>query len=386
MAVAAWGAATDAVSFNRDVRPILSDRCFSCHGPDSAARKSALRLDQEESARAALQPGDPAKSPLFQRITSTDKARRMPPAYLGRERLPDAEIDILRRWIEQGARYQPHWSLIAPRTPGTPGGERGRLGAQSQSIASCWHASKREGLRHSPEADPSTLLRRVTLDLTGLPPTPAETEAFLTDTFTQCLRESGGPSAGLAALRRAHGDPLARSGPLCRYQRLPDRRPARYVALARLGDRRLQQRHAVRPVHHRADRRAICCPTPRSAKRSPPPSIATTAPVPRAASSTRSFAWKYVADRAETTATVWLGLTIGCARCHDHKYDPITQKEFYQFFAFFNNTPDRGFVYNFGNEPPFIHAPLPDAGAPLGGVRPYARRCPGAAGRDGTGN
>src|SRR5215471_552892 len=93
---------TAAVEFNRDDRPILSDRCFACHGPDSAARKSPLRLDQEESARSALTAGDPAHSPLYLRITSTDNARRMPPAYMGRERLPDAEIEILRRWIEQG--------------------------------------------------------------------------------------------------------------------------------------------------------------------------------------------------------------------------------------------------------------------------------------------
>src|SRR5438552_118999 len=115
------GAATpSAIEFNRDVRPILSDRCFSCHGPDRAARKSPLRLDQEESARSALVAGDPAHSPLYLRITSTDTARRMPPAYMGRERLSDAEIDTLRRWIEQGAKYQPHWSLIAPRRPALP--------------------------------------------------------------------------------------------------------------------------------------------------------------------------------------------------------------------------------------------------------------------------
>src|SRR4051794_40556447 len=113
----AWGATPALIEFNRDVRPILSDRCFSCHGPDSAARKSPLRLDQEDSARAVLKAGDPANSLLYQRISSTDNARRMPPAYMGRERLPDAEIEILRKWIEQGAKYQAHWSLIAPRRP-----------------------------------------------------------------------------------------------------------------------------------------------------------------------------------------------------------------------------------------------------------------------------
>src|SRR5438067_4702686 len=120
LAGSCWAAAPASVDFNRDVRPILSDRCFACHGPDRASRKSPLRLDQEESARAALTPGDPAHSQLYLRITSSDIARRMPPAYMGRERLTDAEIDTLRRWIEQGAKYQAHWSLIAPKRPAPP--------------------------------------------------------------------------------------------------------------------------------------------------------------------------------------------------------------------------------------------------------------------------
>src|SRR5579862_571188 len=180
MAAAAWGAVASTVEFNRDVRPILSDRCFSCHGPDSAARKSPLRLDQEASARAALKAGDPAGSPLYQRITSSDNARRMPPAYLGRERLPDSEIETLRRWIEQGAKYQLHWSLIAPHRPAVPpvkdaSWTRNAIDGFVQARLEA------EGLKHSPEADPATLLRRVTLDLTGLPPTPEETQAFAAD-------------------------------------------------------------------------------------------------------------------------------------------------------------------------------------------------------------
>src|SRR3954452_2094516 len=124
-AIAGFGATpadetTGRLESNRDVRPILTDRCFSCHGPDRAARKSPLRLDQAESARNVLSAGDPAHSKLYLRVTSTDTATRMPPAYMGRDRLTDAEIDTLRRWIEQGATYQPHWSLIAPRRPAAP--------------------------------------------------------------------------------------------------------------------------------------------------------------------------------------------------------------------------------------------------------------------------
>ena len=166
-------AASPPIEFNRDVRPILSDRCFSCHGPDRASRKSAWRLDQEESARGVV-------GRILPRITSTDLAQRMPPAYMGRERLPDAEIEILRRWIEAGAKYQPHWSLIPPRRPAPP-----------QVKERAWMRNPIDGfvlarleaaqIPHAPEADRTTLARRLSLDLAGLPPTPAETRAFVED-------------------------------------------------------------------------------------------------------------------------------------------------------------------------------------------------------------
>src|SRR5262245_25555660 len=168
-------AATPVVEYNRDVRPILSDRCFTCHGPDSTSRKSLLRLDQEASARTALANGE-----VLRRITSTDTSKRMPPAYLDRERLPDAEIDILRRWIEQGAKYQPHWSLIPPQRPSPPV-VKDKAWSRQPIDRFVLARLDREGLQRSPEADRETLLRRVTLDLTGLPPAPVDTAAFLKD-------------------------------------------------------------------------------------------------------------------------------------------------------------------------------------------------------------
>src|ERR1043166_8781400 len=173
-------AAGAPVEFNRDVRPILSDRCFTCHGPDSASRKSPLRLDREESARAALACGYLTRSEVCRRIASPDLTRRMPPAYLERERLPDSEIDVLRRWIEQGARYEQHWSLIPPRKPVLPA-VKDPAWARNPIDRLVLARLTREGLRHAPEADRATLLRRVTLDLTGLPPTPSETDAFVSD-------------------------------------------------------------------------------------------------------------------------------------------------------------------------------------------------------------
>jgi hypothetical protein len=358
--------AAPAVEFNRDVRPILSDRCFACHGPDRASRKSAMRLDQEASARAALSPGDPAHSLLYQRITSTDNARRMPPAYLGRERLPDAEIEILRHWIEQGAKYQPHWSLIPPLRSSPPAVEDP---AWSHNPIDRFILArlKSENLSHAPEASPEALIRRVTLDLTGLPPTIEETSAFLAD------RD---PDAYEKVVARLLASP-----------RYAERMAIRWLEAARYSDTNGYSNDGPRDMWRWRDWVIDAFRSNMPFDRFTVEQIAGDM-LPNASVSQKvatgfhrnhrtsaeggivdeEFRVDYVADRVETTATVWLGLTLGCARCHDHKYDPLTQKEFYRFFAFFNNTPDRGFVYNFGNEPPYLHAPLPDQAARLSSI------------------
>ncbi len=335
-----------AVEFNRDVRPILSDRCFTCHGPDSASRKSPLRLDQPAAARAALASGE-----VLRRITSTDLTKRMPPAYMDRERLPDAEIDVLRRWIAEGAQYQPHWSLMPPRRA-VPPEVRDRAWSRSPVDRFILSRLTREGLPHAPEADRATLLRRVTLDLTGLPPTPAETDAFLRDRSARAYEK---------VVDRLLASP-----------RYAERMAIRWLEAARFSDTNGYQSDGPRDMYRWRDwvidafarnqpfdqftveqlagdllpnatlAQKIATGFNRNHRTSAEGGIVD-----------EEFRVEYVADRAETTATVWQGLTLGCARCHDHKYDPFPQKEFYQFFAFFNQTPDRGFVYNFGNEPPF---------------------------------
>src|SRR5258706_452885 len=179
--------ATPPVEFNRDIRPILSDKCFKCHGPDAANRKTRLRFDNEEGARIdlgkgrhAFIPGDATKSELYERIASDNPARRMPPAYTGEEKLKDREIDLIRRWIEQGAVWERHWSLIPPRKPQPP--KVRSAGWPRKPIDSfILERLERERLHPAPEADKSTLIRRVSLDLTGLPPTPSEVESFLQD-------------------------------------------------------------------------------------------------------------------------------------------------------------------------------------------------------------
>lgn len=350
-----------AVEYNRDVRPILSDRCFACHGPDSGNRKAGLRLDQETSAKAELRKkypikaGDPELSEVYRRIVSDSTALRMPPAYAGHDRLSAKEIDVIRQWIEQGAPYQKHWSFIPPQRPEAPV-VRDKAWVRNPIDAFVLARLEKEGLTPSREADKATLLRRVSLDLTGLPPAPAEAEAFLKDTS---------PEAYTAAVDRLLASP-----------RYAERMAIRWLEAARYSDTNGYQSDGVRDMwrwrdwvieafdrNMPFDRFTVeqlagdLLPNPTLSQR-----IATGFHRNHRTSAEggiidEEFRVDYVADRVETTSTVWMGLTFGCVRCHDHKYDPLPQKDYYRLFAFFNNVPEKGFVYNFGNEPPYIKAP-----------------------------
>ena len=174
------------VEFNRDIRPILSDRCYTCHGPDESKRLSGLRFDTEAGAKAdlggryAIAPGDPANSELIKRVTSDDPALRMPPAYNGHAKLTDSEIDLLTRWVEQGAEWQGHWSFVTPTQPDLPT-VSDPAWAKNPIDHFVLARLDRHGLETSPSADRRTLIRRVSFDLTGLPPTLAEINAFVDD-------------------------------------------------------------------------------------------------------------------------------------------------------------------------------------------------------------
>ena len=353
------------VKFNRDIRPILSDKCFTCHGPDKANRMTALHFDTEEGAFQelasggfAIVRGDPSKSVMFQRISSDNPAIRMPPAYLDHDRLSDREINLFQAWIEQGAPWQKHWSFIPPKRPPVPA-VRNREQVRDPIDHFVLARLEREGLTFSPEAGPTTLIRRVTLDLTGLPPTRAEVDAFVND-------ES--PDAYEKMVDR-----------LLQSPRYGERMAARWLDAARYADTNGYQFDGVRSMwrwrdwvigafnrNMPFDRFTIeqiagdMLPTPTREQ-----IIATGFNRNHRTNAEggiidEEFRVEYVADRVETTSTVWLGLTVGCARCHDHKFDPIKQKEFYQFFAYFNNVPEKGFVLNFGNEEPYIKAPTPE--------------------------
>jgi hypothetical protein len=346
------------VQFNRDIRPILSDKCYACHGPDAGNRKTKLRFDIESGALTAFVPGDAAASKMFQRISSDDKAVRMPPAYAGHDKLSAREIDLIRVWIEQGAKWQKHWSLIPATRPAAP--EVHDPAWIRNPIDSFVLARlEQEGLHPSPEAEKTVLIRRVTLNLTGLPPTPEEVDAFVND-----------PSAN------AYEKVVDR---LLASPRYAERMAFRWMEAARYSDTNGYQTDGVREMwrwrdwvidafrsNMPYDRFTIeqiagdLLPNPTLDQR-----IATAFHRNHRTSAEggivpEEFRVEYVADRAETTSTVWLGLTIGCARCHDHKYDPLLQKDFYSLFAYFNNVPEKGLVYNYGNEEPYIKAPTKD--------------------------
>jgi mono/diheme cytochrome c family protein len=368
LAVAAYGSSALAqnppggqVQFNRDIRPILSDKCYTCHGPDPANRKTKLRFDNESGAtldlggKYAIVPNDPAKSEMIRRITAENKAMRMPPASSGIT-LTAHEIELLRRWVSQGAKWQKHWSFIPPERPALLPTVKNAHGPHNEIDLFILDRLQREGLSPSPEADRERLIRRVTFDLTGLPPTTIEVDEFLKDTSPEAYgklvdRLLASPRYGermavrwLDAARYAdtNGYQTDAERYMWRWrdwvinafnQNMPfDKFTVEQIAGDLLPGATLDQKIATGfNRNHRGNGEGGIIP--------------------------EEYAVEYVVDRVDTTSTVWLGLTMGCARCHDHKYDPISQKEFYQVYAYFNSIPERGKAFKYGNSPPAIKAP-----------------------------
>jgi mono/diheme cytochrome c family protein len=346
-----------AIDFNRDIRPILSDTCFQCHGPDPARRKAKLHFDTEDGARPAIVAGEPGASELIRRISSTDPEQRMPPPSSGKA-LTAPQVALLTRWVEEGAKWQKHWSLIAPVRPALPAVKNAKWSRNPIDHFVLARLEK-EGLSPAPAADRVTLLRRVALDLTGLPPEPDEVDAFLAD---------GAANAYEKAVDR-----------LLRSPRYGEHLARHWLDAARYADTNGYQTDGERTMwrwrdwvidafnaNMRFDRFTIeqiagdLLPGATLAQK-----IATGFNRNHRGNSEggvipEEYAVEYVVDRVDTTATVWLGLTAGCARCHSHKYDPISQKEFYQLFAYFNNVPEKGKAIKYGNSPPYLKTPTPE--------------------------
>ena len=346
------------VRYNRDVRPLLADKCFRCHGPDAASRKGKLRLDRRDDAIAerkgvrAITPGDSNSSELFRRIAHVDDDERMPPVDSGSS-LSSQEVSILRAWIDQGATYEDHWSLTAPISPEppavqTPGWIRNDIDAFVLARL------ERENLgAPSPEASRETLIRRLSLDLTGLPPTLDEIDAFLNDRA---------PNAYERQVDR-----------LLRSPRFGEKMAAPWLDAARFADSNgyftdlertmwpwrewvVRAFNDNMPFDQFTIEQLAGDLLPNSTL---PQKIATGFNRNHMVNNETGiiadeYRVEYVADRVKTTSTVWLGLTLECARCHDHKYDPISQEEYYRFFAFFNNVPEKGLDGGKGNAAPVL--------------------------------
>jgi hypothetical protein len=343
------------IEFNRDIRPILSDRCFTCHGPDASHRQAGLRLDLDGPARTV-------QNELIRRVSSTDPAERMPPPSSGKAPLTASQIELVKAWLKQGAPWQPFWSFIPPKRPAASDGVGDGIDFFIRARLA------REGLQPSPEADRRILIRRVSLDLTGLPPSPAEVQAFVDDTATNAYekvvdRLLASPRYGekmayrwMENARYGDSNGYQTDGPrdMWRWRdwvidafnrNMPwDRFTIEQLAGDLLPNASLDDRIATGfNRNHRTTGEGGIIP--------------------------EEYRVEYVADRAQTTATLFMGLTVGCARCHDHKYDPISQKDFYRMFAFFNQVPgERGFTWNYGPEQPFVKAPTPTQQNELGAL------------------
>ena len=320
-----------SVQFNRDVRPILSDKCFACHGP-SSERKAGLRLDTLEGATdaarkggAAIIPGKPESSLFVERIYSEDVDDVMPPPESHKE-LSDEEKRVLSKWILQGAKYQPHWSFISPKRP-----------TSSDSIDQFVQKRLEEaGWSQEPEADKRTLIRRVTLDLTGLPPTPEEIQDFLKDDSMDAYERL----VDHLLQSPRYGEHMAKYWlDLVRYGDSHGIHADNYCEMFHYRDWVIQAFNANQPFDEfTVDQVAG------DLRDSPTTSQLVASGFNRlhisnsAGSALEEELYvNNVTDRVNAVGTVFLGLTLGCSSCHDHKYDPVTQKEYYQLFAFFNN-------------------------------------------------
>lgn len=354
------GGVPSEVRYNRDVRPILTDHCFACHGPDSASRKADLRLDQAEVAEefGAIIPGDLSASELVTRIRLPESDDLAMPPNTGHKRLTESQRLILERWIEQGAIYESHWAFIAPTRPALP--EVKEAAWVKNPIDQFILASlENAGLKPAEEADRRTIARRLSLDLTGLPPELAAVEAFVNDSSPEFYER--------------YVDSLLES------TRWGEHRGRQWLDYARYGDT-----HGIHFDNYREmwsyrdwvieafnrnqpfDEFTIeqlagdLLPSPTLDQKIASGFNRCNITTNEGGIIDEEYKVLYARDRTETTSTVWLALTTGCAVCHDHKFDPVSQKEFYSLSAFFNNTTQAVRDGNIAQTPPIVPVPLPE--------------------------
>ena len=356
---ACLGADSPGIDFARQIRPILSNRCFVCHGPDEGTREADLRLDTKEGAFAdlggysAVAPGKPDESELLVRISEEDPDMRMPPS--GKEPLSKDEIALIRRWIETGATWNDHWSFVKPVRPPLPAVHHEDW-IRNPIDRFVLARLESKGLTPNDAADKTTLLRRVTFDLTGLPPTLQEIDAFLADDSADAYekvvdRLLASPRYGEHAARYwldaarygdTHGLHLDNERSMWLYRdwvinALNENKPYDQFTIEQLAGDLLPEPTLDQKIASGFNRCNV-----------------TTS---EGGAIDEEFLMRYAVDRTETTGTIWLGLTVGCAVCHDHKFDPISQKEFYELYAFFNSTSEKAMDGNALLPAPMVKVP-----------------------------
>jgi mono/diheme cytochrome c family protein len=348
------------IDYDRDVRPILSENCFKCHGFDPNQRQAGLRLDREESASGplasgahAIVPGKPGASAVMQRVLAGG-ALHMPPVSTGKKLTP-AQILVLKQWITQGGKYDAHWAFVTPKRPAVPT-VRNTAWAKNPLDRFILARLEKEGLKPSPEADRGILIRRLSFDLTGLPPTPAEVDAFVHDPGKDAYdkvvdRLLASPRYGermavswldLARYADTHGFHIDSQRDMWRWREWVIEAYNKNLSYDQFVVQQLAGDLLPNPT---LDQRIAS-----GFNRNHPINFEGGA-IPE------EYATAYIVDRIDTTATAFMGLTMRCAQCHDHKYDPVTQKDYYRFFALFHNVSEQGLDGSAGNAVPFLKAP-----------------------------
>ncbi|MFK8113858.1 MAG: DUF1553 domain-containing protein [Rubripirellula sp.] len=340
-------APAETVRFDRDIRPILSDKCFFCHGPDAEHREADLRLDLESEARAAIQSKDANSTELIRRIKSDDADELMPPPDAHKELSAD-EIELMVKWVEQGAKWSKHWSYTTPKK--TPPESDSGDGVIDQFVAA---KLAEQGKQLSGKASREKLIRRVTFDLTGMPPTIAEVDAFLSDQSADAYEK---------LVDRLLDSP-----------RYGQRMGLAWLDAARYGDTSVYHadgprdmwawRDAIVDAYNQNmpfDEFTVCqlagdlLPDATVTQKLLSGFNRNNGTTDEGGAIAEEYRVEYAVDRVKTTSMVWLGLTMECAQCHDHKYDPISQEEYYRFFAFFNVSGDGGMQTRKGNAEPSL--------------------------------
>ncbi len=340
----------DKISFDRQVRPILSDKCYFCHGPDEKERAADLRLDDENAAKAsAIVPGKPDESELIKRILSEDPDTHMPPPN-SKLSLSDAEKQILKKWVEQGAEYSMHWAFVPLSEVPLPEVKQSDWCVNEIDRFVLAKLEER-GLRPSNEADRESLIRRVTLDLTGLPPTVAEVDAFLAD------KDPGAYERLVDRLLSSerYGERMAVEWlDVARYADTYGYQADRYRAMWPWRDWVVQSFNKNLPYDQFITWQIAGDLLPNATREQ----ILATAfnrnhrQTNEGGSVEEEFRAEYVADRVNTFGAAFLGLTLECCRCHDHKYDPLSQRDYYQLASFFNSIDESGLYSHFTDAVP----------------------------------